>query len=84
MTFVGTTWERKQPELSEQERNDFARQFGATAVAAEASERVPEYFAREVARDRAAGTLSENGHAPWLIDVHDLDAWVDRTKRTLE
>lgn len=28
--------------------------------------------------------LSENGHAPWLLDVRDLDAWVDRTKRSLE
>jgi hypothetical protein len=28
--------------------------------------------------------LEENGHAPWLLDIRDLDAWVDRTKRTLE
>jgi hypothetical protein len=28
--------------------------------------------------------LSENGHAPWLLDIRDLDAWVDRTKRSLE
>ena len=28
--------------------------------------------------------LSENGHAPWLLDVRDLDAWVERTKRSLE
>jgi hypothetical protein len=28
--------------------------------------------------------LAENGHAPWLLDVRDLDAWVDRTKRSLE
>jgi hypothetical protein len=28
--------------------------------------------------------LEESGHAPWLLDVHDLDAWVDRTKRSLE
>jgi hypothetical protein len=28
--------------------------------------------------------LSDNGHAPWLLDVRDLDAWVDRTKRSLE
>jgi hypothetical protein len=28
--------------------------------------------------------LSENGHAPWLLDVRDLDAWIERTKRSLE
>jgi hypothetical protein len=28
--------------------------------------------------------LAENGHAPWLLDIRDLDAWVDRTKRSLE
>ncbi len=28
--------------------------------------------------------LAEGGHAPWLLDVRDLDAWVDRTKRSLE
>ena len=28
--------------------------------------------------------LADNGHAPWLLDVRDLDAWVDRSKRTLE
>jgi hypothetical protein len=28
--------------------------------------------------------LSEDGHAPWLLDVRDLDAWVERTKRSLE
>lgn len=28
--------------------------------------------------------LEENGHAPWPLDVRDLDAWIDRTKRTLE
>lgn len=28
--------------------------------------------------------LSENGHAPWLLDMRDLDAWVERTKRSLE
>lgn len=28
--------------------------------------------------------LEENGDAPWLLDVRDLDAWIDRTKRTLE
>jgi hypothetical protein len=28
--------------------------------------------------------LAENGHAPWLLDVRDLDAWVERTKRSLE
>lgn len=27
--------------------------------------------------------LTENGHAPWLIDVRDLDAWIERTKRSL-
>jgi excisionase family DNA binding protein len=24
--------------------------------------------------------LAENGRSPWLLDVHDLDNWVDRTK----
>jgi hypothetical protein len=28
--------------------------------------------------------LEENGHAPWLLDVRDLDAWIERTKRSLE
>ena len=28
--------------------------------------------------------LEESGHAPWLLDVRDLDAWVERTKRSLE
>jgi hypothetical protein len=28
--------------------------------------------------------LEESGHSPWLLDVCDLDAWVDRTKRNLE
>lgn len=28
--------------------------------------------------------LSENGHAPWLLDIRDLDAWIERTKRCLE
>jgi hypothetical protein len=28
--------------------------------------------------------LAENGHAPWLLDVRDLDAWIERTKRSLE
>ncbi len=27
--------------------------------------------------------LAENGHAPWLLDVRDLDQWVERSKRTL-
>jgi hypothetical protein len=28
--------------------------------------------------------LAENGHAPWLLDVRDLDAWIERTKARLE
>ncbi len=28
--------------------------------------------------------LAENGHAPWLLDIRDLDSWVERTKRQLE
>jgi hypothetical protein len=28
-------------------------------------------------------TLAE-GHAPWLLDVRDLDGWIERTKRSLE
>ncbi|MGA7558350.1 MAG: hypothetical protein WBW12_05490 [Terriglobales bacterium] len=28
--------------------------------------------------------LEDSGHAPWLLDIHDLDAWVERTKRSLE
>ena len=28
--------------------------------------------------------LEENGHAPWLLDIRDLDAWVERAKRSLE
>jgi hypothetical protein len=28
--------------------------------------------------------LAEGGHAPWLLDIRDLDAWVERTKRSLE
>lgn len=27
--------------------------------------------------------LAESGHAPWLLDVRDLDGWVERSKRTL-
>jgi excisionase family DNA binding protein len=27
--------------------------------------------------------LTESGHAPWLIDVRDLDQWIERTKGTL-
>jgi len=25
-------------------------------------------------------SMAEGGHAPWLVDVHDLDAWIERTK----
>jgi len=28
--------------------------------------------------------LAQNGHAPWLLDVRDLDAWIERTKIRLE
>jgi len=28
--------------------------------------------------------LTENGHAPWLLDVRDLDEWIERTKTRLE
>lgn len=28
--------------------------------------------------------LTENGHAPWLIDRTDLDGWIERTKIRLE
>jgi excisionase family DNA binding protein len=28
--------------------------------------------------------LGENGHVPWLIDVRDLDAWVEKSKVVLE
>jgi Helix-turn-helix domain len=28
--------------------------------------------------------LAETGHAPWLIDVRDLDTWIERTKTRLE
>jgi excisionase family DNA binding protein len=28
--------------------------------------------------------LAENSHSPWLLDRLDLDAWVERTKRSLE
>jgi hypothetical protein len=28
--------------------------------------------------------LTEAGHAPWLLDIRDLDAWADRTKRSVE
>ena len=24
--------------------------------------------------------MAEGGHAPWLVDVYDLDAWIERTK----
>jgi excisionase family DNA binding protein len=27
--------------------------------------------------------LAETGHAPWLLDVRDLDGWVERSKATL-
>jgi excisionase family DNA binding protein len=27
--------------------------------------------------------LGENGHSPWLLDVRDLDEWVNRTKTTV-
>ena len=25
----------------------------------------------------------DSGHAPWLVDMRDLDQWVERSKRTL-
>jgi excisionase family DNA binding protein len=28
--------------------------------------------------------LTETGHAPWLIDVRDLDAWIERVKILME
>jgi excisionase family DNA binding protein len=28
--------------------------------------------------------LTETGHAPWLIDVRDLDAWIERVKIRME
>ena len=28
--------------------------------------------------------LAEGGHAPWLLDVRDLDAWIERVKTRLE
>lgn len=28
--------------------------------------------------------LAEAGHSPWLLDVRDLDNWIDRTKTRLE
>ncbi|MGA2965909.1 MAG: hypothetical protein ABSD64_06835 [Terriglobales bacterium] len=28
--------------------------------------------------------LAENGHAPWLLDVRDIDAWIERVKARLE
>jgi len=28
--------------------------------------------------------LAESGHAPWLLDRADLDAWVERSKIRLE
>jgi len=28
--------------------------------------------------------LEESGHSPWLLDIRDLDSWVERTKRNLE
>jgi hypothetical protein len=28
--------------------------------------------------------LAENGHAPWLLDVRDLDAWIERVKTRLD
>jgi hypothetical protein len=27
--------------------------------------------------------LGDNGHAPWLVDIHDLDQLVERKKATL-
>jgi hypothetical protein len=24
--------------------------------------------------------ITESGHAPWLVDVRDLDAWIERSK----
>jgi Helix-turn-helix domain len=27
--------------------------------------------------------MSDSGHAPFLLDVRDLDQWVERRKRTL-
>ena len=26
--------------------------------------------------------VADGGHGPWLLDVRDLDAWIERTKRT--
>ena len=28
--------------------------------------------------------LAENGHSPWLIDRAELDAWIERSKVTLQ
>ncbi len=28
--------------------------------------------------------LTENGHAPWLLDRADLDGWIERVKTRLE
>jgi excisionase family DNA binding protein len=27
--------------------------------------------------------IPQQGHAPWLVDVRDLDSWIERNKRTL-
>jgi hypothetical protein len=28
--------------------------------------------------------IQPGANAPWLLDVKDLDAWVDRSKRTID
>jgi excisionase family DNA binding protein len=28
--------------------------------------------------------VGDNGHSPWLVDVRDCDAWVERSKVTIE
>jgi excisionase family DNA binding protein len=28
--------------------------------------------------------ITEGNHVPWLIDVRDLDGWIERAKRSLE
>ena len=28
--------------------------------------------------------ITEGNHVPWLIDVRDLDGWIERAKRSLD
>jgi excisionase family DNA binding protein len=44
----------------------------------------PGYLRRLIQRGEVPVVrLDDSGHSPWLVDVRDLDVWIERTKVNL-